>query len=83
MEKAEADAALAKLSRAERAHNRNQDALAKTIASCDQRINALTILSGQITNAIRRGTDTRGDAIIGSGSGDPSLAPLPSARSRS
>jgi len=63
MEKAEADAVLTKLWRAERAYQRNQDALARTAASSEQRIGTLTTLCEQIADAITRRTDTRGDAF--------------------
>ena len=41
MDKAEADAELARLDRAERAHHRNQDALRHTVTHTDQRITGL------------------------------------------
>jgi N12 class adenine-specific DNA methylase len=64
MEKAEADAELTRLERAERAHHRNQDALRHKVAQADQRITTLTALIGDIDTAISRRTDTRGDAFI-------------------
>ena len=63
MEKAEADAELTRLERAERAHHRNQEALQHKVAQADQRIAALTALIGDIDIAIARRTDTRGDAF--------------------
>ena len=63
MEKAEADAELTRLERAERAHHRNHDALQHKVAQADQRIAALTALIGDIDAAISRRTDTRGDAF--------------------
>ena len=63
MDKAEADAELTRLERAERAHHRNRDALRHKVAQADQRIAALTALIGDIDTAIRRRTDTRGDAF--------------------
>ena len=63
MEKAEADAELTRLERAERAHHRNQDALRHKVTQADQRIATLTALIGDIDTAISRRTDTRGDAF--------------------
>ena len=63
MEKAEADAELTRLERAERAHHRNQDALQHKVAQAGQRIAALTALIGDTDTAISRRTDTRGDAF--------------------
>jgi N12 class adenine-specific DNA methylase/SAM-dependent methyltransferase len=63
MEKAEADAELTRLQRAERAHHRNQDALRYKIASTGKRISTLTTLTGDIDAAIGRRRDTRGDAF--------------------
>jgi hypothetical protein len=63
MEKAEADAELTRLERAERAHHRNLDALRRKVTKADQRIAALTALIGDIDTAINRRTDTRGDAF--------------------
>ncbi len=63
LEKAENDAAVAKLWRAERVHHRNQDALASTIAGCEKRVGALTTLSEQLATAIDRRIDTRGDTF--------------------
>lgn len=63
MEKAEADAELTKLQRAERGFLRDQEALQHTITSGEQRITALTALSEEITLAITRRRDTRGEAF--------------------
>ena len=63
MDKAEADAELTRLERAERAHHRNQDALRHKVTQAGQRIGALTALIGDIDTAISRRTDTRGDAF--------------------
>jgi hypothetical protein len=63
MEKAEADAELTRLERAERAHHRNQEALQHKVAQAEQRITALTALIDDIGVAIGRRTDTRGDAF--------------------
>jgi hypothetical protein len=63
MEKAEADADLTRLERAERAHHRNQDALRHKVAQAGQRIAALTALIENIDTATRCRVDTRGDAF--------------------
>ena len=63
MEKAEADAELTRLERAERAYHRNQDALRHKVTQADQRIAALTALVGDIDTAITLRRDTRGDAF--------------------
>jgi hypothetical protein len=63
MEKAEADADLTRLERAERAHHRNQDGLRHKVTQADQRIATLTALIGDIDTAISRRTHTRGDAF--------------------
>ena len=63
MEKAEADAELTRLERAERAHHRNQEALQHKVAQAEQRITVLTTLIDDIAAAITRRTDTRGDAF--------------------
>ena len=52
IDKAEADATLARLQRAERAHHRNQDALRHTISDFDAEITRLTILAAAIDTAI-------------------------------
>jgi hypothetical protein len=63
MEKAEADAELTRLERAERAHHRNQDALRHKVTQAEQRIATLTALIADIDVAVNRRTDTRGDAF--------------------
>jgi len=63
MEKAEADAELTRLERAERAHHRNQEALQHKVAQADQRIAVLTELIDNIGATIARRTDTGGDAF--------------------
>ena len=63
MDKAEADAELTRLERAERAHHRNQDALRYKINSAEKRIQSLTALTGEIDVAIGRRRDTRGEAF--------------------
>jgi hypothetical protein len=63
LEKAEADAELTRLERAERAHHRNQDALRHKVTQANQRIATLTAAVGDIDTAISRRTDTRGDAF--------------------
>ena len=64
MDKAEADAELTRLERAERAHHRNQDTLRYKITSADKRIQRLTALTGDIDAAIVRRRDTRGDMFV-------------------
>ena len=63
MDKAEADAALARLTRAERAHLRNQDALRHAITRHEQNITGLAQLAADIDTAIARRQDTRGEAF--------------------
>jgi uncharacterized coiled-coil protein SlyX len=63
MDKAEADATLSRLVRAERAHLRNQDTLRRTITRLEQRITTQTQLVSDIDAAIVRRQDTRGDAF--------------------
>jgi hypothetical protein len=63
MDKAEADATLSRLVRAERAHQRNQDTLRRTITRLEQRIATQTQLASDIDTAIARRQDTRGDAF--------------------
>ncbi len=63
MDKAEADATLSRLVRAERAHLRNQDTLRRTLTRLDQRIATQTQLASDIDAAIARRQDTRGDAF--------------------
>jgi N12 class adenine-specific DNA methylase len=61
--KAEADAELTRLQRAERAHHRNQRELQRTITSATKRVAGLSALAGDIDNAIGRRRDTRGDSF--------------------
>jgi hypothetical protein len=61
MDKAEADAALARLRRGERAHGRNQDALHHAVTRHEQDIAGLTSLIQDIDAAIARRQDTRGE----------------------
>ena len=61
MDKAEADAELARLERAERAHRRNQDALRRALDHFEAEIARLTQLATTIDSAIKRRRDTHGD----------------------
>ena len=61
MDKAEADVALARLQRAERAHHRNQDALRHAVAAHEHDIEVLTRQAAAIDAAVARRQDTRGD----------------------
>ena len=61
IDKAEADAALARLQRAERAHQRNQDALRHAITDYEAEISRLTVLADAVDTAIARRQDTRGE----------------------
>ena len=61
MDKAEADVALARLQRAERAHHRNQNALHHAVARHEQDITGLDRQAADIDAAIARRQDTRGD----------------------
>jgi hypothetical protein len=63
MEKAEADADLTRLERAERAWHRNLDALAHKVNATSEQIAALDATAAQIDAAIARRRDTRGDAF--------------------
>jgi hypothetical protein len=63
MDKAEADAALTRLTRAERAHLRNQDALRHAITRHEQNLTGLAQLAADIDTAIARRQDTRGEAF--------------------
>jgi hypothetical protein len=63
IDKAEADARLARLVRAERAHHRNQDTLRRTITRLEAQIAAQTKLGADIDAAIGRRRDTRGEAF--------------------
>ena len=64
MDKAEADAELTRLERAERAHRRNQDALRYKINSAEKRMQSLTALTSDIDAAIGRRSDTRGEKFV-------------------
>jgi hypothetical protein len=59
MEKAEADAGLTRLERAERAHHRNQDALRYKVTQAEQRITTVAALIEDVDTAIARRTDRR------------------------
>ena len=61
IDKAEADAALARLQRAERAHLRNQDALRHAIGDFEAEIARLTVFADAVDTAIARRQDTRGE----------------------
>jgi N12 class adenine-specific DNA methylase len=61
MDKAEADATLARLQRAERAHYRNQDALRHGVTRHEKDIATLTQLAADLDAALARREDTRGD----------------------
>jgi hypothetical protein len=63
IDKAEADAELARLVRAERAHHRNQDTLRRTITRLETHIAAQAKLAGDIDAAIDRRQDTHGGAF--------------------
>jgi hypothetical protein len=63
MDKTEADATLARLQRAERAHYRNQEALEYAIDRRRSDIKSLTRLAADVDRAIRRRRNTRGDAF--------------------
>jgi len=63
MDKAEADATLARLVRAERAHRRNQDTLRRGIGRLEQHIVGRTRLAADIDLAIARRQDTQGGAF--------------------
>jgi N12 class adenine-specific DNA methylase len=63
MDKAEADATLVRLTRAERAHLRNQDALRHAITRHEQSLTGLAQLAADIDTAIARRQDTRGEAF--------------------
>ncbi len=64
MDRAEADAELSRLLRAERAHYRNQDTLRRAVAQLETRIQARAKLADDIEAAIARRQDTRGDAFV-------------------
>jgi N12 class adenine-specific DNA methylase len=61
IDKAEADATLARLQRAERAHLRNQDALRHAIGDYEAEIARLTVFADAVDTAINRRQDTRGE----------------------
>ena len=61
IDKAEADTALARLQRAERAHQRNQQALRNTVTGFETEISRLTALAAAIDTAITQRQDTRGE----------------------
>jgi N12 class adenine-specific DNA methylase len=61
MDKAEADAALARLQRAERSHRRNQENLRQTIARLERDVDRLAHLAEQVDTAIALRQDTKGD----------------------
>ncbi len=61
IDKAEADAALARLQRGERAHLRNQDALRHAIGDFEVEIVRLTVFADAVDTAIARRQDTRGE----------------------
>jgi N12 class adenine-specific DNA methylase/SAM-dependent methyltransferase len=63
MEKAEADADLTRLDRAERAWHRNLDALAHKVNASNEKVTALEATAAEIDAAIARRRDTRGDAF--------------------
>src|SRR5262249_6181115 len=63
IDKAEADAELARLIRAERAHHRNQDTLRRTITRLETHIAAQAELADDIDAAIDRRKETHGDAF--------------------
>ena len=61
IDKAEADTALARLQRAERAHQRNQQALRQAVTDYETEISRLTALAAAIDTAIAQRQDTRGE----------------------
>ena len=61
IDKAEADTALARLQRAERAHQRNQQALRQAVTDYETEISRLTALTAAIDTAIAQRQDTRGE----------------------
>ena len=63
MDKAEADADLSRLVRAERAHTRNQDALRRAVTRLEKHIATQTRIAEDIDTAIARRQDTRGEAF--------------------
>ena len=63
IDEAEADADLSRLVRAERAHQRNQDTLRRSITRLEQHIATQTRLASDIDAAIAQRQDTRGEAF--------------------
>jgi hypothetical protein len=63
IDKAEADATLARLQRAERAHLRNQEALRHAIGDYEADIDRLTVFADAVDTAIARRLDTRGETF--------------------
>jgi len=61
IDKAEADATLARIQRAERAHHSNQDALRHAIGDFEAEIARLTVFADAVDTAIARRRDTRGE----------------------
>jgi hypothetical protein len=61
LDKAEADAALARLQRAERAHRRNQEALRHAVSDFEAEISTLTVFADVVDTAIAQRQDTRGE----------------------
>ncbi len=61
MDKAEADAELARLVRAERVHRRNHDSLQHAVVRHERNIASLQQLADQIDHAVARRVDTRGE----------------------
>ena len=61
IDKAEADATLARFQRGERAHLRNQDALRHAIGDFEAEIARLTVFADAVDTAIARRQDTRGE----------------------
>jgi hypothetical protein len=64
MDKAEADANLTRLQRAERAWLRNQDTLAHAISDNERVIKSLTLRAADLDAAIGRRQETRGEAFV-------------------
>ena len=64
MDKADADAELTRLERAERAWNRNRDTLAHKITASTERVTVLEATAAAIDAAVTRRQDTRGDGFI-------------------
>jgi N12 class adenine-specific DNA methylase len=63
MDKAEAEAELSRLVRAERAHTRNQDALCRAVTRLEKHIATQTRIAEDIDTAITRRQDTHGEAF--------------------